>query len=89
MFPISVATFLPISAPKPVNTPPSGNQTAESADAPMATPPATPKSNIEFLTTDLPKSPNDGPEMPDTVGEPKVVLRTIPYGLLYYFILFF
>ena len=48
----------------------------------MANPPAAPKSNIEFLTIDLPKSPNDDPTLLDTVGEPKVLDCTIPYGLL-------
>ena len=69
---ISVEIFLPISAPIPVKRPPSAKPIAESADAPMVNPPATPKSNIEFLTIDLPKSPNDDLKLPDTVGEPKV-----------------
>ena len=39
----------------------------------MANPLATPKYNIEFLTIDLPKSPNGDPKLPDTAGEPKVL----------------
>ena len=42
----SVETFLPISVPKPVNKPPSLKPVAESADAPMANPPATPAPTI-------------------------------------------
>ena len=34
--------FLPISAPKPLNKPPSENPIAASADVPIANPPATP-----------------------------------------------
>ena len=43
-------TFLPISAPKPDNEPPSLKPIAKSADAPMANPPATPAPTISFLT---------------------------------------
>ena len=43
---ISVETFLPISAPKPLNNPPSEKPIAESTDAPMANPPAAPAPNI-------------------------------------------
>ena len=43
-------TFLPISAPKPLNKPPSGNPIAASADVPIATPPATPAVTISSLT---------------------------------------
>ena len=43
-------TFLPISAPKPVNKPPSLKPTALSIDAPMDTPPATPDPTNSFLT---------------------------------------
>ena len=46
----SVETFLPISAPKPVNKPPSEKPIAESADVPMATPPATPAPTISSST---------------------------------------
>ena len=44
----SVDTFLPISAPKPLNNPPSLKPVAESTDAPMARPPATPAPTISF-----------------------------------------
>ena len=40
--------LLPISAPKPLNKPPSENPIAESADAPVANPPATPAPTISF-----------------------------------------
>ena len=43
-------TSLPISAPKPNNKPPSANPIAESADAPMDTPPAIPAPIISLLT---------------------------------------
>ena len=46
----SLDTFLPISAPKPLNIPPSENPIAASADAPMATPPAAPAVTISSLT---------------------------------------
>ena len=46
----SLDTFLPISAPKPVNKPPSAKPIAASADAPMANPPAAPTPTITFLT---------------------------------------
>ena len=45
----SLDTFLPISAPKPLNKPPSENPIAESADAPMASPLAAPTPTISFL----------------------------------------
>ena len=77
---ISVEIFLPISAPIPAKILPSAKPIAESADAPMATPLATPKSNVDFLIIDLPESPNDGLKLPDTVGAPKVLDCTIPYG---------
>ena len=46
----SVDTFLPISAPKPVNKPASAKPIAESADAPMDSPLAAPTPTISFLT---------------------------------------
>ena len=46
---ISVETFLPISAPKPLNNPPSEKPIAESTDAPMANPQAAPAPNISLL----------------------------------------
>ena len=58
-----------ISALNLVTSPPSAKPKAESA----YTPPATPKSNIEFLIIDLPTFPNDDPKLLDTVGEPKVL----------------
>ena len=73
MLAISVETVLPISAPIPVKRPPPEKQIAESADAPMANPLATPKYNIEFLIIGLPISPNDDPKLPDTVGGPTVL----------------
>ena len=42
-------TFLPISAPKPDNKPPSENPTAASADVPIASPPATPAPTISLF----------------------------------------
>ena len=42
--------FLLISAPRPLNKPPSENPIAESADAPMASPLAAPTPTISFLT---------------------------------------
>ena len=42
-------TCLPISVPKPLNKPPSENPIAESADAPIASPPATPAPTISSL----------------------------------------
>ena len=66
----SLDTFLPISAPKPINKPPSLKPVAESADAPMASPPATPAPTISSLTMFF----NNGFHMlPDTVGEPSVL----------------
>ena len=41
---------LPISAPKPLNKPPSAKPVAESAGAPMANPPAAPAVTISSLT---------------------------------------
>ena len=46
----SVETFLPISAPKPDNKPPSLKPIAESTVAPAANPPATPPPTISSLT---------------------------------------
>ena len=46
----SVDTFLPISAPKPDNNPPSLKPIALSADAPIANPPAAPAVTISSLT---------------------------------------
>ena len=46
---ISVETFSPISAPEPLNNPPSEKPTAESADAPTANPLATPTPTISSL----------------------------------------
>ena len=43
-------TFLTISVPKPLNNPPSAKPIAESADAPMANPPAAPAPIISPLT---------------------------------------
>ena len=45
----SVETLLPISAPKPLNNPPSEKPIAESTDAPMANPSAAPAPTILFL----------------------------------------
>ena len=46
----SLDTFLPISAPRPFNIPPSEIPIAASADAPMANPPAAPAVTISSLT---------------------------------------
>ena len=46
----SVETFLPISAPKPLNKPPSEQPKAVSVDATIANPPATPAPTISSLT---------------------------------------
>ena len=46
----SLDTFLPISAPIPVNNPPSLKPIALSADAPIDNPPATPPATISSLT---------------------------------------
>ena len=70
---ISVETFLPISAPKPVNKPPSENPIAEAADAPVVNPPAIPAAIISFLTIDLPTLPKRLPKLSHTVGAPKVL----------------
>ena len=43
-------TFLPISAPEPINKPPSLKPVAESTDAPIASPLAAPALTISFLT---------------------------------------
>ena len=65
----SVDTFLPISAPKPVNKPPPAKPMAPSADAPMDTPLAAPAVTISSLTMFF----NNGFDMlPDTVGAPNV-----------------
>ena len=45
----SLDTFLPRSAPRPLNTPPFEKPIAESADAPVANPPPTPAPIISFL----------------------------------------
>ena len=66
----SLDTFLPIPAPKPLNKPPPGNPIAESADAPMANPPATPAPTISFLIMCF----NHGFDMLlETVGAPSVL----------------
>ena len=75
--PYRLQLFQPMSAPKPVNKPPSEKPITESADAPMATPPATPKSNIEFLTIGLPKPPNDDPKLQLATGAQKALNRII------------
>ena len=62
--------FLPISAPKPLNKPPSGNPIAVSADAPMDTPPTTLAPTISSLTMFL---NNGGFVFPLTVGAPNVL----------------
>ena len=65
----SVETFLLISAPKPLNDPPSEKTIAESADAPMANPPAAPALTNSFLTMFF----NNGLDMlPEAVGDPNV-----------------
>ena len=46
---ISVETFLPISAPKPLNNPPSTKPIAESADVPTANPLETPTPTTYFV----------------------------------------
>ena len=46
----SFDTFLPISAPKPLNIPPSAKPIAESADVPIANPLAAPAPTISLLT---------------------------------------
>ena len=46
----SVEIFLPISAPKPNNNPPSEKPTAESTVVPIASPPATPAPTVSSLT---------------------------------------
>ena len=76
----------PISAPKPLNKPPSENPIAESTDAPMANPPATPEPTISCLTMFF---KNGFDMLPDTIGAPSVLLCIIPYGLLPYFLDFF
>ena len=70
---------MPISAPKPLNEPPSENPIAESADAPMASPLAAPTPTISFLTMFF----NDCDFIfPETVGAPSVLDWAIPKGLL-------
>ena len=65
----------PISAPKPLNKPPSENPIAESTDAPMANPPATPEPTISLLTMFF----NNGFDLlPGTIGEPKDLDCIIP-----------
>ena len=74
---------LPISAPKPLNKPPSLKPIAESTDAPMASPPATPAPTISCLTMFF----NNGDfNLPGKAGAPNVLLCISPYGLLHYFI---
>ena len=66
----SLDTFLPISAPKTANNPPSLKPIAESTVAPAANPPATPAPTISSLTMFF----NNGFDMlPDTVGLPNVL----------------
>ena len=50
LFAKSVEAFLPISALKPLNNPPSEKPIAESTEAPMANPPAAPAVTISFVT---------------------------------------
>ena len=67
----SDGTFLPISAPKPVNKPPPLKPIALSIVPPMADPPAAPAPTISFLIMFF---FNNGFDMlPDTVGAPKVL----------------
>ena len=67
----SVETFLPISAPKPVNKPPSENPIVESADAPIYPIPAASAPTISFLTMFF---FNNGDFIfPDTAGLPNVL----------------
>ena len=62
-------TFLPISAPKPVNNPPSAKPIAESTDAPIDTPLAAPAPTISSLIMFF----NNGFDMvPETTGAPNV-----------------
>ena len=66
----SLDTFLPISAPKPDNKPPSAKPKAESADMPIATPPAAPAPTISLLIRLF----NDGDFIfPLTTGAPDVL----------------
>ena len=76
----SLDTFLQISAPKPLNNPPSAKPTAESADVPMANPPAAPAPTISSLTMFLLN--NGDVILPETIGAPNVLDWTIPKGLL-------
>ena len=55
------------------------NPITKSADAPMASPPATPAPTISFLTMSF---NNCDFILPDTVGAPNVLLCVVPYGLL-------
>ena len=66
----SVDTFLPIPVPKPINNPPSEKPIAESADAPIDNPPATPAPTISSLTMFF---DNGFDMLPDTVGLPNVL----------------
>ena len=70
---ISVETFLHISAPKPVYKPKTTKSTAESADAPVANPPATPAPIISFLIIDLQNWQKRLPQLPLTTGAPMVL----------------
>ena len=65
--------FLFISAPIPVKRPPPAKPIAESADAPMANPPATPAPIILSLIIVLPSLPKLLPILPLTTGAPKVL----------------
>ena len=70
LFAKSLDTFLPISALKPLDIPPSENPIAASADAPTANPPATPAVIISSLTMFV----NNGDFIfPETVGAPNVL----------------
>ena len=83
---ISVEIFLPISAPIPLKSPPSAKQIAESADAPMASPPATPAPTIPSLIIVLPSLPKLLPILPLTTGAPKgqIELSHMGYYLICY-----
>ena len=69
---ISVEIFLPISAPIPVKSPPSTKPIAESAEALVANPPATPAPIISSFIIVLQTLPKRLPKLLDTVGAPKV-----------------
>ena len=67
--------MLHISAPKPLNKPPSLKPVAESTDAPMASPLATPAPSISSITMFF----NNGFDMlPDTAGAPNVLDSMVP-----------